>query len=258
MEPAVLSHIENRIGFITLNRPDKRNAMSPEMIEGLGKILDDFEANSEVKVVILRAEGKAFCAGMDLAYLQEMQDYSFEQNLADSARLKGLFSRLYEFSKVVIAEVQGHALAGGFGLVTVCDFAISCPEAKFGYTEAKIGFVPALVSVFLTEQIGFRKAGELLLSANLISADKAAELGLLTAVVPAEELSAKAVEFAEQLVAENSAFSMQETKRLLRSLGAGSRHIALNQAAEANAKARNHPECVKGVSAFLSKTKPSW
>jgi methylglutaconyl-CoA hydratase len=149
MEPGVLSHIENRIGFITLNRPDKRNAMSPEMIEGLEKVLEDFEGNSAIKVVVLRAEGKAFCAGMDLAYLQEMQNYSFEQNLADSARLKGLFSRIYEFPKVVIAQVQGHALGGGFGLVTVCDFAYSSSEAKFGYTEAKIGFVPALVSVFL-------------------------------------------------------------------------------------------------------------
>ncbi len=258
METPVLTHIENRIGFVTLNRPEKRNAIHPEMVRDLSSAFSDFERDPEVKAVVLRAEGKAFCAGADLAFLEELQGYSFGENLADSHRLKVLFSQIYEFPKVVIAQVQGAALAGGCGLVTVCDFAFAAVEAKFGYTEAKIGFVPALVSVFLAEQIGQAKAAELLLSADVISSSEAQALGLVTEVVDRDNLEKRTLEFAQKLVSENSLFSMQETKRLLRSLGEESRHEALDRAAEANAKARSHEDCVKGIAAFLSKTKPDW
>lgn len=254
----VLTHIDNRIGFITLNRPEKRNALSPELIVDLDSAFSEMEQNPEVKIVILKAEGKAFCAGADLDYLQKMQHFSIEENLADSHRLKALFSKIYEFPKVVIAQVQGHALAGGCGLVTVCDFAFAAPEALFGYTEVKIGFIPALVSVFLSEQIGHGKTAELLLSGELISSSKSVALGLVTEVVEQEFLEKRTLEFTQKLVEENSAFSMAETKRLLRSLGAKDRHEALNLAAEANAKARGHQDCVKGISAFLIKTKPSY
>ncbi|GAA0880565.1 enoyl-CoA hydratase-related protein [Algoriphagus jejuensis] len=258
METSVLTHIDSRVGFISLNRPEKRNAISPAMVEELGEAFAEFEQNPDVKVVILRAEGRAFCAGADLAYLQEMQNYSFEENLADSHRLKTLFSKIYEFPKVVIAQVQGHALAGGCGLVTVCDFAFAANGAKFGYTEVKIGFVPALVSVFLSEQIGQALTAELLLSGELITAVKAAELGIITAEVATEDLEKKTFEFAQNLVLGNSTFAMQETKRLLRSLGDKARHEALDRAAEANAKARSQADCVKGIAAFLSRTKPDW
>lgn len=258
METPILTHIENRIGFVTLNRPEKRNAIHPEMIGELGEAFSDFERNPEVKIVVLRAEGKAFCAGADLAYLRELQHYSFEENLADSHRLKVLFSQIYEFPKVVIAQVQGHALAGGGGLVTVCDFAFAAPEALFGFTEVKIGFVPALVSVFLAEQIGQGKATELLLSGGLIASSKAAQLGLITEVVEVDFLETRTLEFAQKLIADNSAFSMQEAKRMLRGLSEKSRREALDRAAEANAKARSHEDCVKGIAAFLSKTKPGW
>ncbi len=258
MQYPVLTHVKNRIGFITLSRPEKRNALSPELIQALDLAFSEFEQNPEVKVVILRAEGKAFCAGADLDYIQQMQHFSFEENLADSNRLKALFSKIYEFPKVVIAQVQGHALAGGCGLVTVCDFAFASPAALFGYTEVKIGFIPALVSVFLSEQIGQAKTADLLLSGELIASSKAAELGLVTEVVEEDGLEKRTEEFAEKLVRENSAFSMQETKHLLRSLGKKARQEALDAAAEANAKARSHTDCVKGISSFLSKTKPSW
>jgi methylglutaconyl-CoA hydratase len=250
--------VQDRIGFVILNRPEKRNALSPELIVGLDQALEELAQNPEVKVVILQAEGKAFCAGADLDYIQHMQHFSLEENLADSHRLKALFSKIYEFPKVVIAQIQGHALAGGCGLVTVCDFAFASPAALFGYTEVKIGFVPALVSVFLAEQIGQAKTAELLLSGELISAAKACALGLVTEVVDPEFLEKRTLEFAQKLVSENSAFSMQETKRLLRSLGQKSRNEALDRAAEANAHARGQEDCVKGIAAFLSKNKPSW
>lgn len=258
MQNPISTHVKNRIGFISLNRPEKRNALSPELIQALGQAFSEFEKNEEVKMVILKAEGKAFCAGADLDYIQQMQHFSFDENLADSNRLKALFSKIYEFPKVVIAQVQGHALAGGCGLVTVCDFAFASTSALFGYTEVKIGFIPALVSVFLSEQIGQAKTSELLLSGELISSTKAAELGLITETVDQEFLEKRTLEFAQKLIQENSAFSMQETKRLLRSLGEQARHKALDLAADANAKARSHADCVKGISSFLSKTKPGW
>ncbi len=258
MQKPIQTKIENRIGFITLSRPEKRNAMSPELIEELGNAFTAFEHNPDVKVVVLKAEGKAFCAGADLDYIQQMQHFSYEENLEDSNRLKILFSQIYEFPKVVIAQVQGHALAGGCGLVTVCDFAFAASGALFGYTEVKIGFIPALVSVFLSEQIGQAKTSVLLLSGELISSSKSSELGLITEVVEQEFLEKRTLEFAQKLVSDNSAFSMQETKRLLRSLGKVERHRALDLAAEANAKARGHEDCVKGISSFLEKTKPSW
>jgi methylglutaconyl-CoA hydratase len=258
METSVLTYIEDRIGFVILNRPEKRNALSPGMIQGLIGAFAEMEQNPDVKVVVLKAQGEVFCAGADLDYLQQMQNFSFEENLADSHRLKELFSQIYEFPKVVIAQIQGHALAGGCGLVTVCDFAFAGFEAKFGFTEVKIGFVPALVSVFLSEQIGMALATELLLSGKLITASKAAELGLITAEVTPDLLDRKTLDFAQNLISGNASFSMQETKRLLRSLGQKSRQEALDRAAEANAKARSHGDCVKGISAFLSKTKPEW
>lgn len=258
MHSPVLTRKENRIGIISINRPEKRNALSPEVIQGLSRAFGAFEDDAEVKAVVLRAEGKAFCAGADLDYLQQMQLFSFEENLADSQRLLALFSKIYEFPKVVIAQVQGSALAGGCGLVTVCDFAFASLEAVFGYTEVKIGFVPALVSIFLSEQIGQAKAAELLLSGELISAVKAAQLGLIRETVSLEFLEKRTMDFAMALVNENSSFSMQETKYLLRSLGAEDRHSALDRAALANAKARGHSDCLKGIASFLAKTKPVW
>ncbi|PZV84634.1 methylglutaconyl-CoA hydratase [Algoriphagus aquaeductus] len=259
MEKTVLTHVENQLGFITLNRPEKRNALSPQLIGELSEAFAQMKADKSVKLVILQAKGKAFCAGADLEYLQELQQFSYEENLEDSHRLKRLFSQIYEFPKVVIAKVQGHALAGGCGLVTVCDFAFADSEALFGYTEAKIGFVPALVSVFLAEQIGHYRAGELLISGEMISAKKADEFGLITGYMDGASLDHWVLnEFALKLIRDNSAFSMGETKRLLRSLGKVTRDQALDAAAEANARARAHEDCKKGIAAFLQKTKPTW
>jgi methylglutaconyl-CoA hydratase len=258
MNSVVLSHVSDRIGYIKLNNPEKRNAMSPALISGLKEAFLSMESNEDVKVVLLSASGKAFCAGADLAYLQQMQGFTYEENLEDSRSLKELFELIYNFPKVVIAAVQGHALAGGCGLVTVCDFAFSAPEALFGYTEVAIGFVPALVSVFLLEQIGGAKTQELLLSGELITSSKAAELGLITEVIPSEELEKTAFNFAQKLIVKNSSSSMTETKMLLRGLTKETRTKALDFAAELNAKVRANPDCKQGISAFLSKSKPVW
>ncbi|HAC23901.1 MAG TPA: methylglutaconyl-CoA hydratase, partial [Cytophagales bacterium] len=154
-------HAEDCIGYITLNRPDKRNALSPELIKALSEAFDRATRDEQAKVIVLKANGEAFCSGADLAFLQQMQAFSEEENYQDSSRLKELFLKIYTLPKVVIAQVQGHALAGGCGLATVCDFTFAVPQARFGYTEVKIGFVPAIVMVFLLRKLGEQKAKQL-------------------------------------------------------------------------------------------------
>lgn len=254
----VLTRVEDRVGYIKLNRPEKRNALSPKMISEIHQAFVEMNQDEEVKVIVLEAEGKAFCAGADLAYLQELQGFSYAKNLEDSNHLKELLTLIYNLPKVVIAKIQGHALAGGCGLVTVCDFAFSTPNALFGYTEVRIGFVPAMVSVFLSEQIGMAKTQELLLSGELISAAKAAELGLITSVCHDEFLEKDVKDFTKKLVTQNSGFSMASTKILLRDINRDKREKALLNASEVNAKARSHEDFIKGISSFLNKSNPDW
>ena len=180
--------VKERVGYITLNRPEKRNALSHELVSELKQAFEKAETDPKVKVVLLRANGEAFCAGADLAYLDKLRDFSYQQNLDDSNHLRSLLQKIYTFKKVVVAQVQGHALAGGCGLVTVCDFVFAIPEAKLGYTEVKIGFVPAMVMVFLIRRIGEQKAKHLLLSGELVNGNRAVDFGLVNRIVPKESI----------------------------------------------------------------------
>ncbi|HRJ28128.1 MAG TPA: enoyl-CoA hydratase-related protein [Cyclobacteriaceae bacterium] len=250
--------VQERIAIITLNRPEKRNALSHALIAALKEAFDKAEKDEQVKAIILRANGEAFCAGADLAYLQQLQNFSYDENLSDSNHLKELFVKIYQNPKVVIAQVQGHALAGGCGLATVCDWAFAVPDAKFGYTEVKIGFIPALVSVFVLRKIGEGAARELLLGGELISAERALAIGLINRVVPAENLEKEVWNFTTRLIATNSAASMALTKKLLADTAGKSVEDALNLAASLNAHARNTEDCKRGISAFLNKEKIIW
>lgn len=254
----VLQEKKDRIGIIILNRPDKRNALNSLVIDELKDAFHDFAGDSEVKVIILRASGTVFSAGADLQYLQQLQMNSYEENVEDSKRLKDLFLLIYNLKKVVIAQVQGHAIAGGCGLMTVCDYAFAVPDAKFGYTEVKIGFIPAIVLVFLLRKISEARAKELLLSGQLITADRAYEIGLLSKVVPADNLSAFAEGFATDLANSNSASSMGQTKQLISDVQGIDLESALNMAAETNAWVRESEDCQRGIAAFLEGEKITW
>jgi methylglutaconyl-CoA hydratase len=224
--PYVDFSVSDRIGFITLNRPEKRNALSFELIDDLKKAFRSAEAHESVKVVVLRANGEVFCAGADLAYLKQLQQFSFEENLADSNHLRDLLYTIYTLKKIVIAQVHGHAIAGGCGLASVCDFIYAVPESKFGYTEVKLGFIPALVMVFLLRRIGEGKAKELLLSGELYSAMEAQAMGLVNRVVPATELEREVKKLAGMLAATNSAESLQRTKRQRKTSAGAFRHFS--------------------------------
>jgi len=250
--------VSNRIGVLTLNRPEKKNALNASMVADLTNALSKAENDDQVKVIIIKAKGDVFCSGADLESLQQLQNNSQEENLKDSQRLKELFLKIYTLSKIVIAEVQGHALAGGCGLATVCDFVYAAPEAKLGYTEVKIGFVPAIVMVFLIRKVGEQKAKYLLLSGQLVMGGEAKSLGLIDQVVEKGQLSITVRQWAEHLVNNNSSQSMALTKKMIAEVQSFSLEDGLNYAAKMNAQARSSEDCKRGIAAFLNKEKILW
>ncbi|MCU0417007.1 MAG: enoyl-CoA hydratase-related protein [Cytophagaceae bacterium] len=259
MNQHILVEKKNRIGYIIINRPEKRNALNDATVTELKEAFTTFESDDEVKIIILKATGNAFCAGADLEYLTQLESNSYEDNLADSTHLMELYYTIYQLKKVVIAQVHGHALAGGCGLVSVCDFSFSVPEANFGYTENRIGFVPAIVMIFLIRKIGEAKAREMLLSGNVIKASQAVQYGLVTSLVDAEEDLEKTVEdFAQHLVIHNASSSMATTKIMLAQIQDKPLLEALRYAAKMNAKTRSSEDCRKGIHAFLNKENIKW
>jgi methylglutaconyl-CoA hydratase len=247
---------EAELTTITLNRPERRNAISPQMMEELGAALDE-AASSSVRAVILTGEGRAFCAGMDLDLLQSTASAAQEETLEAARKMARVFLGLYRFPKPVIAAVNGAAVAGGCGLATLCDFTLAVPEAKFGYTEVRIGFLPALVSVFLTRQIAEKHASDLLLTGRIIDAAEALRIGLITEVVAADRLMARARELAATLAA-NSPESLMRTKRLMRSYAAAEIDSEIELALQENAAIRQTADFREGVASFLEKRAPKW
>jgi methylglutaconyl-CoA hydratase len=252
----VLIQDELGVRSITLNRPQRRNALTPELQDVITTALQEAEA-AGARVVILAGAGESFCAGLDLSVLREMSDRSEEEYRAEAARTARMFRALYDCAVPTIAVVQGAAVAGGAGLATICDFTLAAPDAKFGYTEARIGFVPALVSAYLALQVGDKVARGLLLSARLIDATEAHRIGLVSEIVPADVLQDRVRELAAELM-RNSPESLRATKQLLRAQQGEWLDRALALASEANAAARLTDDFREGVAAFLEKRRPSW
>ncbi|HJY85207.1 MAG TPA: enoyl-CoA hydratase-related protein [Candidatus Acidoferrales bacterium] len=248
--------MEGEVAAITLNRPEKRNAISTGMIEDLLGALEQVE-RGPARVAILTGAGKAFSSGMDLADLRAIAQQSPEQNLQDSQRMARMFRRLWSFPKPLIAAVNGPALAGGCGIAMLCDFTLAAPEAKFGYTEVRIGFLPAIVSVFLLRQIGEKRARDLLLTGRILDAREAEQAGLVTRVVPSETLMESARELAATLLA-SSPSSLMHTKRVLCKFAAEEVDRELERAIAENAGIRATADFREGLAAFLEKRKPAW
>src|SRR5271154_3731412 len=247
---------DSGIATITLNRPDKRNAISFELIDDLLRALDEV-AKSDAIVLILTGAGKAFCSGLDLDNLKALLGSSPEQNLQDSQTMVRLFRSLYEFPKVTIAAVNGAAIAGGTGLALLCDFTLAVPEAKFGYTEVRIGFVPAIVSTFLLRQTGEKYARDLLLTGRIIGAEEASRMGLVNEIVAPEKLMARARELASLLM-ENSPASLRATKKLLNEHARFELDTQIEAALRENAAVRTTADFREGITSFLEKRKPAW
>jgi methylglutaconyl-CoA hydratase len=244
------------VATITLNRPDKRNAISYELIDDLIAALKQ-AASSPAQIVILTGAGKAFCSGMDLDNLKQLAGRTHEQNVHDSETMASLFRALYDFPKPTIAAVNGAAIAGGTGLATLCDFTLAVPEAKFGYTEVRIGFVPGIVSSYLIANVGEKRARDLLLTGRLFDAEEAYKLGLVTEIVSAEQLMPRALQLAAQLM-ENSPASLRATKALLSSYTKEQLDRQLKIAIRENAGIRQTADFKEGITSFLEKRKPVW
>lgn len=251
-------HVEQRIAYISLNRPEKRNALNPDLVKSLSAAFSKAKQDDSVKVIVLKAIGDVFSAGADLAYLQQLQQNTFDENIADSSALRELFYSIYTSPKAVIGQVEGHAIAGGCGLASVCDIIFSVPAAKYGYTEVKIGFIPALVACFLVRKTGEARTKELLLSGELIDAKTASAYGLINFIVEKEAIAESVRTYAEKLAAETSAQSVSLTKQLINMAQNLPLEASLDEAVRLNATARATEDCKRGISAFLNKEKISW
>jgi methylglutaconyl-CoA hydratase len=244
------------IRTITLNRPERRNAMTAEMQTEMIEALEETAAGN-CRVLIMTGAGEAFCSGLDLSELQAMQDKTAADHRTDAERIARLFLAIRELPIPTIAAVHGPAIAGGTGLAMACDFTLATPASKFGFTEVRIGFVPALVSAFLSLQVGEKRCRDLLLTGRLFDAAEAHQMGLVNEVVAHGELMARAQALAEVLLA-NSPESLKATKELLVAQNRAWLDGAIVEALEANAASRQTADFREGVAAFLEKRKPAW
>lgn len=242
---------------VHINRPEKRNALNRTVVEELTGLLELAETDNRIKTVTLSGEGDAFCSGADLEYLLELRKFDADRNKEDSRNLARMYHTLYALPKPVIALVNGPAVAGGCGLASACDIIIASEQAKFGYPEVRIGFVAAIVSIFLIRQIGERKAKELLLTGKLIPAEEAYRIGLVNRIVPHVELNRELVKW-QTMFQENAPSAMSYTKELFSTFQYVAPKQILDIFTDLNAEVRQTPEFKEGLSAFLDKRKPNW
>jgi len=243
--------LNDGIGMIKLNRPDKRNALHPDLVRQMKEKLNEIRDDDNVKVLIITGEGKAFCAGADLEYLNELSNFSSIENERDSEDLAELFLMIYKFPKPTIAAVNGAAIAGGCGLASVCDLIVADQEhSRFGYSEVKIGFLPAIVSIFVIKRIGEGIARQLLLTGEIISGKRAYEIGFANYLY--NNVLDGAIEVASNIRL-NSVFSVKETKSMINSVSGLSVDDAVNYCIRLNAISRSSEDFQKGIESFLKK-----
>jgi methylglutaconyl-CoA hydratase len=247
----VLVRDEGPVRWLTLNRPDKRNALSAELIVALKGALRD---PGPARLLALTGAGSAFSAGADLAALRKMQSATREEHLGDARSLAELFAMIAEHSLPVVAAVNGHALGGGAGLVAACDFAFAVPAARIGFTEVRLGFVPAIVLNFLLRAVTERVARDLCLTGRQLDAAEAAAVGLVRV---AQDLGSAVAALGDE-IAQAGPGAVAHTKRLLLALRPLPLADGLAKACEENAKARMSPDFREGIGAFLEKRKPAW
>ena len=247
---------EANVLTVTLHRPERRNALNPQMMEELLHVFDA-AAQRTACVLLLTGAGAAFCAGLDMEHLRALSQKSSAEHAADAERMIRLFRALYELPIPTIAAVHGPALAGGMGLATLCDFTLAARGAQFGYTEVRIGFIPAMVSTFLSLQIGEKYARDLLLTGRLISAEEAQSMGLVHEVLEPDALLARAQTLAQTLL-QNSPQALRATKQMLLERVRGRLDAELQAAIPYSVAARATEDFREGVAAFLEKRRPQW
>ena len=251
-------HDDGPVRTLTLHRPDTRNALNGALVTDLRRALDAASDDDGVRVLVLTGAGRVFSAGADLASLKALRDASPLDNKEDSAQLAALFREIYAHPMPVIAKINGHAIAGGCGLASVCDFSVAASNAKLGFTEVRIGFVPAIVMVFVRRKLGETAARDLLLRGRLLEAPEARDLSLITQAVDADALDGTVDDLARELATETSESAVALTKEMLAQIPGMGLQEALDYAVHMNAFARTTDDCQAGIDAFLNKTDPPW
>lgn len=249
----ILYEIKNGAANITLNRPDKRNALNYQLINDLRDAIAAADTDDQVRVIMLRGAGKDFCAGADLSQLEKSAQASIIENIEGANEMANLFVTMRKLKKPIIAAVQGRALAGGAGLASACDMVIAARSAQFCYTETKIGFVPAIVMSIARRNLGEKRAFEILATARMFSADEAAAIGFINRVADDVDFESEVEKFAAE-VASLSPSALMLTKYLLYQIDSMSFEQAVRAGVDVNVIARLTPDCQAAVRKFLSKT----
>lgn len=250
----VLVSVADGVATITLNRPEKRNALNSDTVEALKAALAVTETDDAVRVVLLRGAGSDFCSGADLAELAMIAEMGEEESLDDARRLGALFTHLRNHPKPVIAAVQGRALAGGAGLATACDLVLAADDAQMGYPEVHLGFVAAMVMTILRRKVGESIAFELVTCGDRIDAARCAELGLVNRVFPTEDFDTAVVDFAVEL-ARRPTSAVQLSKKLLYELDGLDFEAGIEAGVQVNVQARMSDACREGVRKFMDRSK---
>lgn len=259
MQAAVITEIEEGVGLLTLNKPERHNALDEALIAEITAALLEMEAHPQVRVVVLSAVGKSFCAGNDLNWMKRASSQTSQENIRDARNLGRLLSTLNALPKPTIARVQGPAYGGGVGLIAACDLAVASYDALFALTEVKLGLIPATVTPFLVSAIGARYCRRYLLSAERFSAAEAYRIGLVHEIVPGEEQLDEAIgEWVERLL-KNGPVAQAECKSQIREIdGKSLGEAMMEDAAQRITRVRSGLEAREGLSAFLEKRKPVW
>jgi methylglutaconyl-CoA hydratase len=260
MEKPVIAERDGPVLVLTLNDPERANPLSSEMVAALSGALEKAAWDEEVRAVVLKGAGRHFSAGADLEALERIAEAGDEAvSRSDTEQLRHLFEVLLDHPKLTVAAVQGAAVAGGCGLATACDLVVTEPGGRFAYTEVKIGFLAAMVLTFLTRRVAGHVARRLLLDPEMISGEKAVELGLADELAAEGEGVNTAIELARSICAKASPSALAATKALLNETVGLSWRDAFAVAVEANVRQRMDPECRRGVRAFLeTKKTPDW
>ena len=258
MSTLLETETDGAVRTLRLNRPDKRNALNGALVTALKEALDAVEADDEIRVAILTGAGSAFSAGADLAALRALQDASPRENERDSRHLAELFRQIYRHPLPIVAQVNGPAVGGGAGLAAVCDLSLAAEDATIGFSEVRIGFVPAIVMVFVRRKLGETAARDLLLRGRLVDGAAAADLGLVTRAVPSDRLADETQALARELATETSGTAVALTKRMMAQVPGMGLEEALDYAVQMNAFARSTEDCEAGIEAFLNDEAPPW
>jgi methylglutaconyl-CoA hydratase len=248
----ILYGVENKIARVTLNRPDKRNALDAEIVSEIKAALGEAAGDESVRVVLITGAGKDFCSGADLAALQQISTATVMENVADARNLGELFLQMRKHPRPIIAAVRGRALAGGCGIATACDIVLAAESAQFGYPEVNIGFIPAMVMAILRRSVSEKRAFELITRGEILSAQTACDIGMINRVFGDDEFTAKVEEYIEQM-ATKSASAVSLSKNLLYHMDAMSFETALEAGVQLNAITRMTEDCKRGVERFLKK-----